>query len=35
MKIETTRLKLYPLSDVEVCQLIENEEDDTMKQAYK
>lgn len=33
MKIETTRLTLCPISDVEMRHLAENEQDDTMRQA--
>lgn len=34
MKIETDRLMLYPISDGEMKELIENETDPVMKQAY-
>ena len=33
MNIETTRLNLYPISDVRLRHLIEIEEDDAMRQA--
>ena len=34
MKIETERLLLYPISDKEMVQLVENEQDADLKQAY-
>ena len=34
MKIETERLLLYPISDKEMVQLVENEKDADLKQAY-
>ena len=34
MRVETERMYLYPLSDEEMCLVIENESDPEMKQAY-
>ena len=34
MKIETERLLLYPISDKEMVQLVDNEQDADLKQAY-
>ena len=33
MKIETERLLLYPISDKEMVQLVDNEQDADLKQA--
>ena len=34
MRVETERMYLYPLSDEEMCLVIEKESDPEMKQAY-